>query len=204
MKPFRRVTGRAAVIDRADVDTDQIMPKQFLKRIERTGFGQFLFHDWRFDPEGRPRTEFELWNPAYEGAKILIAGRNFGSGSSREHAPWGLQDYGFEAIVAPSFGDIFAANSLKIGLVPITLPPDEVKALMDSVDPVHGSELTVDLERLRITDGSGRELAFAFDEAQRHRLLEGLDDIAIALRREDEIAAWERSGRQAIDTTVLR
>jgi len=204
VKPFSRVTGRAAVIDRADVDTDQIMPKQFLKRIERTGFGQFLFHDWRFDPEGRPRPEFELWNPAYEGAKILIAGRNFGSGSSREHAPWGLQDYGFEAIVAPSFGDIFAANSLKIGLVPITLPPDEVKALMDSVDPVHGSELTVDLERLRITDGNGRELVFAFDEAQRHRLLEGLDDIAIALRREDEIAAWERSGRQAIDTTVLR
>src|SRR5712671_2691891 len=143
MKPFRRVTARAAVLDRADVDTDQIIPKQFLKRIERTGYGEFLFFDWMKQPD------FELRRPEYAGAGILLAGRNFGSGSSREHAAWALQDYGFEVVVAPSFGDIFTSNSAQIGLVLVTLPPDQVRALMST------AELTVDLEAQTISDPSG-------------------------------------------------
>src|SRR5438477_13217029 len=138
MKPFRTLTSRALVLDRPDVDTDQIIPKQFLKRIERTGFGEFLFFDWRKDPD------FELNRPEAEGARILLAGRNFGCGSSREHAPWALQDYGFEAIVAPSFGGILRQNSLKIGLLPVELPAEQVRDLMDRARA--GEELTVDLE----------------------------------------------------------
>ena len=134
MKPFRRVSSPVAVLDRTDVDTDQIIPKQFLKRIERTGFGQFLFFDWRLDEAGEPRPEFELNDPDCAGAKILIAGANFGCGSSREHAAWALQDYGFEVVIAPSFGDIFATNCLKIGLVTIVLPSGELRALIDSID----------------------------------------------------------------------
>src|SRR5439155_11641662 len=148
MKPVRRISGRVAVLDRPDVDTDQIMPKQFLKRVERTGYGEFIFWDWRKDPG------FELNRPEYAGAKILIAGRNFGCGSSREHAPWGLQDYGFEAIIAPSFGDIFFQNSLKIGLLPIRLPPGIVRELAGE------EELTIDLEACRITTADGHEIPF--------------------------------------------
>ena len=144
MKPLTTVTGRVAVLDRADVDTDQIMPKQFLKRIERTGFGEFLFFDWAKDPE------FELNRPEFRGAKILLAGRNFGCGSSREHAPWGLQDYGFDVVIAPSFGDIFRQNCVKIGLVPIVLPATQMKRLQRFA----GQELTIDLESQTIDDPS--------------------------------------------------
>jgi 3-isopropylmalate/(R)-2-methylmalate dehydratase small subunit len=192
VKPFRRVTGRAAVLDRPDVDTDQIVPKQFLKRIERTGFGEVLFHDWRYDETGAPRPEFELNRPEFAGARVLLAGRNFGCGSSREHAAWALQDYGFDAVVAPSFGDIFRSNAGKIGLAAISLPEEEVHRLMESVDLDTGSEVTVDLEARTITAPGGRTVAFDFDETTRTRLLEGLDDIAITLRHEDEIAAYER------------
>ena len=197
MKPFRRASGRVAVLDRLDVDTDQIVPKQFLKRVERTGFGEVLFFDWRFDEAGDPRPEFELNRPEYAGARVLLAGRNFGCGSSREHAAWALQDYGFDVVIAPSFGDIFRTNAGKIGLVAVQLPEADVKRLMESVDLDRGSELTVDLEALTITAPDGREIPFDFDEATRHRLLNGLDDIALTLRHEDEIAAYEAAHASA-------
>ncbi len=181
MRPFRRVTAVAAVLDRADVDTDQIMPKEFLKRIERTGFGEFLFFDWAKDPD------FELNRPEYREARILLAGRNFGCGSSREHAPWGLQDHGFDVVIAPSFGDIFRQNCVKIGLVPIALPAAQVKRLQR----FGGQELTVDLEQQTIEDPSGELTPFPFDAFERHRLLNGLDDIGLTLEHEPAIAAFE-------------
>ena len=184
MKPFVRTTGRVAVLDRPDVDTDQIIPKQFLKRIERTGWGEYLFFDWRLDAQGNARADFELNNPAYADAKVLIAGRNFGCGSSREHAPWALQGYGFEVLIAPSFADIFVSNCLKVGLVPITLPSEQVRRLMDLVDREHGSDLTVDLETQTLT-GLGDPVEFPFDEFARHRLLNGLDEIGLTLEHED-------------------
>ena len=177
MKSFRSVTSAAVVLDRADVDTDQIIPKQFLKRIERSGFGEFLFFDWRKDPR------FEL---NVQKGKILLAGRNFGCGSSREHAPWALEDYGFEAVVAPSFGDIFRQNSLKIGLLPVQLPEEQVRDLMDRART--GEELTVDLEA-RTAGG----FPFEIDDFTRECLLGGLDEIALTLRDEAAIAAYERA-----------
>ncbi len=197
MKAFRRHTGRVAVLDRADVDTDQIIPKQFLKRIERTGFGQYLFFDWRFDAAGIPSLEFELNSPRYAGASLLVAGRNFGCGSSREHAPWGLQDYGFEAVIAPSFGDIFFQNCLKIGLVPVRLDEADVRSLHTA------AELTVDLETCEVTAPDGRSFPFEIDEFQRHCVLNGLDEIALTLRHEDAIAAYERSRPAPISTLAV-
>jgi 3-isopropylmalate/(R)-2-methylmalate dehydratase small subunit len=198
MRPFSRTTGRVAVLDRAHVDTDQIIPKQFLKRIERTGWGEFLFFDWMKDPS------FELRNPAYAGAKILLTGQNFGCGSSREHAPWALQDYGFEVIVAPSFADIFAGNCLQIGLLTIVLPGDHVRRLMDLVDRENGSELSVDLEEQTITAPGGELFAFPFDPFNKRRYLEGLDDIGLTLAHEAEIAAFEASHAARVDTRSLR
>ena len=191
MKPVRVAAGRVAILDRPDVDTDQIIPKQFLKRIERTGYGQFAFFDWRYDEDGRERPEFELNRPEFSGARVLLAGRNFGCGSSREHAAWALADYGLEAVIAPSFGDIFRTNAGNSGLLAIVLPADEVERLMESVDLDTGSELTVDLERLVVVSPDSREVPFEFDEATRQRLLLGLDDIALTLQHEDEIAAYE-------------
>jgi len=195
MKAFRRVTSPAAVLDRADVDTDQIVPKQFLKRIERTGFGEFLFWDWRQEPD------FELNRPAAQGARILLTGRNFGCGSSREHAPWALQDYGFDVIVAPSFADIFSSNCVKIGLVPVRLPEEEVRTLMAAA--TDGGELTVDLEAQEVVEPSGRVVSFEFDAFQRHCLLRGLDEIARTLEHEPEIAAYERDHPSPFATTAL-
>jgi 3-isopropylmalate/(R)-2-methylmalate dehydratase small subunit len=190
VKAVRRVEGRVAVLDRPDVDTDQIMPKQFLKRIERTGYGEFLFFDWRKDPD------FELNRPEAAGARILVAGRNFGCGSSREHAAWGLQDYGFEAIIAPSFGDIFRQNALKIGLLPIQLPAVIVRELAAE------EELKVDLEACRIRTANGHEIPFQLDEFQRHCLLNGLDEIGMTLEHADEIAAFEATHAAPIVTTA--
>jgi 3-isopropylmalate/(R)-2-methylmalate dehydratase small subunit len=189
VKPFRRTTGRVAVLDRADVDTDQIVPKQFLKRIERTGFGEFLFYDWAKEPA------FELNDRDARGASILLTGRNFGCGSSREHAAWALQDYGFEVIVAPSFGDIFRTNSLKIGMLTVALPEEEVRALMAAG---HGAELTVDLEEQTV--GPYR---FELDPVDRRRLLEGLDDIGLTLQHEALIAAFEAAHPSPVDTRAL-
>ena len=191
MKPLREVTGTVAVLDRPDVDTDQIIPKQFLKRIERTGYGQFLFYDWRLDENGDERPGFELNRQEFRSASILLAGRNFGCGSSREHAAWALQDYGFDAVIAPSFGDIFRTNAGKIGMLAIALPADEVERLMESVDLDSGSEMRVDLERRVIVAPDGREVAFDFDETTRQRILHGLDEIALTLQHEDAIAAYE-------------
>ena len=201
MKPFQRVSGPVAVLDRADVDTDQIIPKQFLKRIERTGFGEFLFYDWRFDGNGMLRHDFELNERDCAGAKVLIAGANFGCGSSREHAAWALQDYGFEVVIAPSFGDIFAMNCFKIGLVTIVLPPEQLRRLIDALGG--GAFVEVDLERQVIVDPSGREISFDFDSFQRHCLLNGLDDIARSLSHEDEIAAYEAAHPARVRTTAL-
>jgi 3-isopropylmalate/(R)-2-methylmalate dehydratase small subunit len=193
VKAFRSVTGRAVVLDRPNVDTDQIIPKQFLKRIERTGFGEFLFFDWRKDPA------FELNAPGAEGARILLAGPNFGCGSSREHAPWALQDYGFDAVVAPSFGDIFRQNSLKIGLLPVELPASAVKELMAAAPR---GEVTVDLEEQTIT-APGVLYAFELDPFDRTCLLEGLDEIALTLKRADAISAYESSHPAPVATTAL-
>jgi 3-isopropylmalate/(R)-2-methylmalate dehydratase small subunit len=194
VKAFRSVTARAAVLDRAHIDTDQIVPKQFLKRIERTGYGEFLFYDWMKEPG------FELNRPEYEGAKILLTGANFGCGSSREHAAWALQDYGFEVVVAPSFGDIFQTNSVQIGLVPATVPGGELKQLMESAAD---GELTVDLESETITDPTGRAVAFEIDPFARHCLLNGLDGIARALEHEADIAAFEERSPSPVSTATL-
>ena len=193
MKAFRLETGRVAVLDRVDVDTDQIIPKQFLKRIERTGYGDVLFFDWRYDDDGNDRPGFELNRPEFANARVLLAGRNFGCGSSREHAAWALQDYGIDVVIAPSFGDIFRTNAGKIGLVAIALPDADVKRLMESVDLDRGSDVTVDLERCVVVAPDGKELPFEIDESTRHRLLNGLDDIGLTLQHEDAIAAYEAS-----------
>jgi 3-isopropylmalate/(R)-2-methylmalate dehydratase small subunit len=194
VKAFRSLTARAAVLDRADVDTDQIVPKQFLKRIERTGYGEFLFYDWRQDPA------FELNRGEAKGARILLTGRNFGCGSSREHAVWALQDYGFEVVVAPSFADIFLSNALQSGLVPVRLPAPDVKALMEGAG---SGELTVDLEQKAITEPDGTVWPFEFDPFQRHCLLHGLDAIARTLERERAIAAFEAAHPSPIATTLV-
>jgi 3-isopropylmalate/(R)-2-methylmalate dehydratase small subunit len=191
VKPVARVDGRVAVLDRPDVDTDQIIPKQFLKRVERTGYGQYAFFDWRFDEDGKERPGFELNQPQFSGAKILLAGRNFGCGSSREHAAWALQDFGFDVVIASSFGDIFRSNASKIGMVLVQLPDEQVKELMEGVDLDRGSDLIVDLEALTVTAPSGKTYPFPFDESTRYRLLNGLDDIGITLQHEDDIAAFE-------------
>ena len=191
MKPLRKVTGRVAVMDRPDVDTDQIVPKEFLKRIGRTGYGEILFNDWRYDEDGNERPGFELNRPEFRGASILLTGRNFGCGSSREHAAWAIQEYGIDAVVGPSFGDIFRSNAGKNGLLAIVLPEEEVDRLMESVDLDTGSEMSVDLERCVIVAPDGREVPFEFDEATRLRILGGLDDIAITLQHEDAITAYE-------------
>jgi 3-isopropylmalate/(R)-2-methylmalate dehydratase small subunit len=178
-------------MDRANVDTDQIIPKQFLKRIERTGFGQYLFFDWRFHDDGTDNPDFELNQPEAQGATILLARRNFGCGSSREHAVWAIADYGIRVVIAPSFADIFYNNCFKNGILPVKLEEDEVEQLFQHVRQNDKAPLTVDLESCKITDGQGFEQAFEVDEFRRHCLLEGLDDIALTLQHEDKIAAYE-------------
>jgi 3-isopropylmalate/(R)-2-methylmalate dehydratase small subunit len=185
MQPFRQHTGLVAPLDRANVDTDQIIPKQFLKRIERTGFGEFLFYDWRYLPDGQLDPSFVLNEPRYQGASILVTDKNFGCGSSREHAPWALGEFGFRVIIAPSFADIFANNCFKNGMLPITLPEEQVHELRGR------RKLTVNLETQIITDENGLSVPFVVNEFQRYCLLEGLDDIGLTLRHEDAISAYE-------------
>ncbi|MER3405553.1 MAG: 3-isopropylmalate dehydratase small subunit [Chloroflexota bacterium] len=203
MEPFVRHTGIAAPLDRVNVDTDQIIPKQFLKRIERTGFGEFLFFDWRYLDDGRPNPDFELNHPGYAGATILIAGRNFGCGSSREHAPWALHDYGFRSIIAPSFADIFYNNCFKNGMLLVTLPEEQVRELMRRAQEQPGYRLTVDLERCVVEDEQGRRFPFQIDEFRRYCLLNGLDDIGLTLRHEAAIAAYEERRLPWLPRTIV-
>jgi len=200
VKPVGRIVGRAAPLPRANVDTDQIIPKQFLKRVERSGFGEYLFYDWGADHEGEPDPGFVLNKPAYGNSVILVTGPNFGSGSSREHAPWSLQDWGFEAVVAPSFADIFYNNCTKVGLLPIVLPADEIASLTEIArDPTN--EVTVDLESQMVT-ASGFTASFDIDAFTKHCLLNGLDEIALTLSHADEIDEYEGE-RSTHKPTVL-
>ncbi|WP_232696419.1 3-isopropylmalate dehydratase small subunit [Brevibacillus daliensis] len=191
MEPFVTLTGVAAPLDRANIDTDAIIPKQFLKRIERTGFGQFLFYEWRFTIEGDKIDSFILHQPQYEDASILLARNNFGCGSSREHAPWALLDFGFRCIIAPSFADIFYNNCFKNGILPIRLSEEQVDELFKRTESTPGYQLTVDLERQVVEDNQGLSYSFEVDEYRRYCLLNGLDDIGITLQQEDKIAAYE-------------
>jgi len=193
MEPFVKLTGIAAPLDRVNVDTDQIIPKQFLKRIERTGFGQFLFFDWRYEDDGTtPCPDFELNAPALQGSTILIAGRNFGCGSSREHAPWALLDYGFRSVIAPSYADIFFNNCFKNGILPIKLDEDIVNDLLARAKATPGYQLTIDLENQVITDGADLSIPFEVDSFRKHCLLNGLDDIGLTLQNEPDITAFEQ------------
>jgi 3-isopropylmalate/(R)-2-methylmalate dehydratase small subunit len=192
MKPFRTHRGRVAPLERVNVDTDQIIPKQFLKRIERTGFGQFLFYDWRFSAKGKKNADFVLDEPRYAGASILVAGKNFGCGSSREHAVWALADFGFRAVISSSFADIFANNSTKNGFLTVLLQENEAAELMRRAREIKDYELTVDLERCEVRDDQGFKAKFPVDEFVRHCLLNGLDDIGLTLQHEAEISTYEQ------------
>jgi len=191
VKPFIVETGVVAPLDRVNVDTDQIIPKQFLKRVERTGFGEFLFFDWRLLSDGSPNPSFELNAPAYQGASILVAGRNFGCGSSREHAPWALDDYGFRAVVAPSFADIFYNNCFKNGVLPVVLPEADVADLIARARANPGYRATVDLEKCQVRDDLGFCVAFEVDPFRRHCMLEGLDDVGLTLQHAADINDYE-------------
>jgi len=191
MEPLQTVSGTVAPLDKMNVDTDQIIPKQFLKRVERTGFGQFLFYDWRYRDDGTSNPQFELNKDQYRGANILLTRDNFGSGSSREHAPWALREYGFKVIIAPSFADIFYNNCFKNAILPITLHRSTVDELFLKVYSKQGYSLTVDLESQKIRDDEGWEMHFEIDQFRKKSLLEGLDDISHSLEHEDEIKAYE-------------
>ncbi len=192
MQSFTVHTGVVATMDRANVDTDQIIPKQFLKRIERSGFGQFLFYDWRFLDDGTtPNEEFELNQPAAKGASILVTRKNFGSGSSREHAVWALDDYGIRSVIAPSYADIFFNNCFKNGVLPITLPEADIDELFQRAAANAPYHLTVDLQNQTVSDSTGFKRSFEIDESRRHNMLHGLDDIAQTLQYEDQISRYE-------------
>jgi 3-isopropylmalate/(R)-2-methylmalate dehydratase small subunit len=191
MQPFKTLTSLAAPLDRANVDTDQIIPKQFLKRIERTGYGDFLFFDWRQTPDGSPIAGFVLNDPRYKGAQILIAGKNFGCGSSREHAAWALSDCGFRVVIAPTFADIFFSNAGKNGIVLVRLSESEVGKLLENAQKISGYQLTVSLEEQTVTDGRGFSAKFEIDPFRKFCLLEGLDDIGLTLRHAAALDAYE-------------
>lgn len=191
MQAFTKLNGLVAPVDRVNVDTDAIIPKQFLKRIERSGFGQFLFFEWRWDEQGNVIPEFNLNKPRYQGAQVLLSRANFGCGSSREHAPWAILDYGFRVVIAPSFADIFYNNCFKNGILPIKLSEEQVDDLFKRTEAKEGYTLNVDLENKVITDEDGLSIAFDLDEHRRQFLLQGLDDIGLTLKHEDAISAYE-------------
>jgi 3-isopropylmalate/(R)-2-methylmalate dehydratase small subunit len=190
MEPFVKIKGLVATLDRVNVDTDQIIPKQFLKRIEKTGYGQFLFYDWRLNEDGSPKPDFELNAPQFKGASILLTRDNFGCGSSREHAPWALLDYGFRSILAPSFADIFYNNCFKNGMLPVRLPQDQISELFEWVGANSGAQLTVDLESQTLS-GDSIEYPFEVDPFRRDCLLKGLNDIDLTLQYEEQIREYE-------------
>ena len=204
MRKIGVIEGGVSVLDRDNIDTDQIIPKQFLKSIARTGFDQGLFFDWRFLADGTPNPEFVLNKPEYAGASVLVSGRNFGSGSSREHAPWALQQYGFRAVIAPSFADIFRNNCHQNGLLPVVLPENIVRQLLDRAQNEPGYRLTIDLEQQTVADERDTLASFDIDPAVKHRLVNGLDDIGVTLSNEEAIARYEREReREGPVTTAL-
>ncbi len=202
MEPFTRHQGLVGPVDRVNVDTDAIIPKQFLKRIERTGFGQFLFYEWRFLENDQPNPDFDLNKDRYQGASILLSRVNFGCGSSREHAPWAILDYGFKAIIAPSFADIFYNNCFKNGILPIRLSEEQVETLFQNTYATPGYTLDIDLEKKRIEDGRGLSYSFELDEYRRQFLLKGLDDIGLTLQHADKITAYEQAHRERLSYSV--
>ncbi len=191
MQPFRIHQGEVMPLDRANVDTDQIIPKQFLKRLERGGFGEFLFYDWRRNASGQPAPDFPLNQPRYAGASILVAGKNFGCGSSREHAVWALADFGFRAVVAPSFADIFASNCVQNGLLTVVLPEEDVREILRRAQGGDGYQFTIDLEHCQVHDQRGLRESFTVAPSTRHRLRNGRDDIGLTLQHEAEVEAYE-------------
>ncbi|MBC8059854.1 MAG: 3-isopropylmalate dehydratase small subunit [Clostridiaceae bacterium] len=193
MEPFVKLTGVVAPLDRTNIDTDAIIPKQFLKRIEKTGFGQFLFFEFRFDEAGEPIKDFALNQPRYKNASILLSRANFGCGSSREHAPWALSDFGFKAIIAPSFADIFYNNCLNNGILPIRLSDEAVSQFFVKTETIEGYQLVVDLVEKKVFDKDGLEFSFELDEFYRNKLLKGLDDIGLTLLHEDKILEFENN-----------
>jgi 3-isopropylmalate/(R)-2-methylmalate dehydratase small subunit len=197
MQPFRTLTALAAPLDRTNVDTDQIIPKQFLKRIERTGYGDFLFFDWRQTPSGDPIPDFVLNDARFKGAQILIAGKNFGCGSSREHAAWALSDFGFRAVIAPTFADIFFSNAGKNGIVLVRLSEERVADLLHKAQTIPGYQLTVSLEDQTVTDSTGFEASFEIDSFRKFCLLEGLDDIGLTLRHVAALDSFEKTHDEA-------
>jgi 3-isopropylmalate/(R)-2-methylmalate dehydratase small subunit len=197
MQPFKTLTALAAPLDRTNVDTDQIIPKQFLKRIERTGYGDFLFFDWRRTASGEPNPEFELNLPRYQGAQILIAGKNFGCGSSREHAAWALSDFGFRCVIAPTFADIFFSNAGKNGIVLARLSEDQVAELLTKAQTIPGYKLTVSLEDQTVSDDTGFKASFDIDPFRKFCLVEGLDDIGLTLRHEAALDTFEAKHNEA-------
>ena len=202
MQPFTTHTGLVAPLDRVDVDTDQIIPKQFLKSIKRTGYDEGLFFDWRFLPDGTKNRDFVLNKPEYQGASILVSGRNFGSGSSREHAPWALQQYGFRVVIAPSFGDIFSNNSYQNGFLPVELPEPLVRQILDRAERERDYRLTIDLEHQTVSDSADTLANFEIDPGVKHRLLNGLDDIGLTLKLAGDIESFEQRRSDILPVTV--
>jgi 3-isopropylmalate/(R)-2-methylmalate dehydratase small subunit len=196
MKAYKNHTSVAALMNRSNVDTDQIIPKQFLKKVERTGFGIHLFHDWRFLDDGTENPEFELNKPAFKDAKILVAGDNFGCGSSREHAPWAIEDYGFNTVISTSYADIFFSNCFKNGILPIRVTKEELAALMAEINANEGVKFTVDLEAETVTTPGGIVIAIEVDPFRKQSLIEGADDISWTLKHEDKISIFEEANKK--------
>ena len=198
MEPYKNHTSVAALMNRNNVDTDQIVPKQFLKKVERTGFGAHLFHDWRFNPDGSDDLTFELNKPAFKGAKILVTGDNFGCGSSREHAPWAIADYGFNTIISTSFADIFYNNCFKNSILPLVVDSEKLEALMNEISANEGVEFSIDLENQSVTTPAGNGFDFEVEAFRRHNMLNGLDDIGLSLVHESKISAFEEQQKETM------
>jgi 3-isopropylmalate/(R)-2-methylmalate dehydratase small subunit len=196
MEKYTNHTSVAALMNRSNVDTDQIIAKQFLKKVERTGFGQHLFHDWRFNEDGTPNAEFELNNPKFDGAKVLVVGDNFGCGSSREHAPWAIEDYGFNTIISTSFADIFYNNCFKNGILPIVVDADTLKALISEISANQGVEFSIDLDKQKVSTPAGISVSFDIDGFRKHNLANGLDDIGLTLAHTDRIDSFEAKHKE--------
>jgi 3-isopropylmalate/(R)-2-methylmalate dehydratase small subunit len=196
MEKYTNHTSVAALMNRSNVDPDQIIAKQFLKKVERTGFGQHLFHDWRLNEDGTPNAEFELNNPKFDGAKVLVVGDNFGCGSSREHAPWAIEDYGFNTIISTSFADIFYNNCFKNGILPIVVDADTLKALMSEISANQGVEFSIDLDKQKVSTPGGISVSFDIDGFRKHNLANGLDDIGFTLAHTDRIDSFEAKHKE--------